>query len=81
VLDARTEFPHSTMADLYDTEVMPPQLRRAHRMLDEGVDRLYRGAVFTGDRDRVEHLFKEYENLVAPITVAAAEPRGRRRTR
>lgn len=78
ILGARAEFPHSTMADLYDAEVMPTQLRRAHRLLDDAVDKLYRSAAFTGDRDRVEHLFKEYETLVAPIAVAASS-QGRRR--
>lgn len=69
------------MADLYDTDVMPPQLGRAHRALDEAVDRLYRDAAFVGDRDRVEHLFKQYESPVNPISVAAAEPIRHRRRR
>ena len=81
VLDARLQYPTSTLADLYDVDAMPTPLRRAHRALDEAVDRLYRATSFTGDRDRVEHLFKEYENLVAPIAVAAAEPRERRQRR
>lgn len=74
VLDARAQFPASTLADLYDADVMPPQLRKAHRALDEAVDKLYRSAAFTGDRDRVEHLFGLYEKLVAPL-VAASQPR------
>ncbi|MGD0200407.1 MAG: DNA methyltransferase [Bryobacteraceae bacterium] len=78
VLDARAEFPNSTLADLYDIDAMPPQLRRAHRALDDAVDRLYRGGGFAGDRDRAEHLFGLYEKLVAPLVVAAAAPRGRR---
>ncbi len=78
VLDARVEFPQSTLADLYDIDAMPPQLRRAHRALDEAVDRLYRPGGFPGDRDRAEHLFGLYERLLAPLVVAAAAPRGRR---
>lgn len=57
---------------------MPPTPRKAHRALDEAVDKLYRAAAFSGDRDRAEHLFGLYEKLVAPLVVAAAEPRGRR---
>jgi hypothetical protein len=78
VLDARTQFPQSTLADLYDADVMPRQLRKAHRNLDDAVDKLYRSAAFTGDRDRAEHLFGLYETLIAPLMVAAASPKGRR---
>ena len=76
VLDARKQFPNANLADLYDTDAMPPQLRKAHRLLDDAVDKLYRGASFAGDRDRAEHLFGLYEGLVAPI-VAASHPRRR----
>lgn len=76
VLDARNLFPHSSLADLYDNDVMPSALRKAHRALDQAVDKLYRGAAFHGDRERVEHLFGLYERLVAPITVAM-RPAGR----
>jgi len=57
---------------------MPPELRKAHRALDDAVDKLYRSAAFAGDRDRVEHLFGLYEKLVAPLVVAASQPIGRR---
>jgi hypothetical protein len=77
VLDARAKFPGSTLADLYDVDAMPPQLRKAHRALDEAVDKLYRSAAFAGDRDRVEHLFGHYERLVAPLVAASAAPQGR----
>lgn len=82
VLDARAQFPNSTLADLYDVDAMPPQLRKAHRALDDAVDKLYRSAAFTGDRDRAEHLFGLYEKLVAPLVAAAFQPsrRPRRRT-
>lgn len=79
VLNARREFPDATLADLYDVDAMPLELRRAHDELDRAVDRLYRGAAFTGDRDRVELLFGLYERLVAPIVAAAAPPARRSR--
>jgi hypothetical protein len=80
VLDARTQFPQSTLADLYDADVMPPKLRKAHRNLDGAVDKLYRAAAFAGDRDRAEHLFGLYERLINPLVVATA-PSGARRGR
>jgi len=81
VLEARARFPNSTLADLYDTDVMPAQLRKAHRALDAAVDKLYRPAAFTGDRDRAEHLFGLYERLVTPLVAAAEAPPGRRSRR
>ena len=42
VLDARTAHPGATLADLYDPDLMPPNLCRAHQALDRAVDRLYR---------------------------------------
>lgn len=80
ILDARAEFPDSSLADLYDIDSMPPQLRKAHRVLDEAVDRLYRGGAFLGDMDRVEHLFGRYEKLVTPL-IAGTEPRRRKMRR
>jgi hypothetical protein len=79
VLDARAIFPQSTLADLYDTDIMPRQLRSAHGALDDAVDKLYRSAAFTGDRDRAEHLFGLYERIVAPLVAAASQPRRSRR--
>ena len=81
VLNARAEFPNSTLADLYDVDVMPHQLRKAHQDLDRVMDKLYRPNPFTGDRDRVEHLFGLYEKLVAPLAATAPKPRRRRSKR
>ncbi|MEC3951183.1 DNA methyltransferase [Sphingobium sp. HWE2-09] len=65
VLDARAlpQNADSTLADLYDPYTMPLALRRAHRDLDQAVDRLYRRAPFASDRARVEHLFTLYQQL------------------
>jgi hypothetical protein len=76
VLKARQEFPDTTLADLYDPNLMPAALRKAHRALDAAVDRLYRATPFGGDRERVEHLFRLYEKLVTPLT---QQPKPRRR--
>lgn len=67
VLDVRAAYPTSSLADLYDPDTMPADLRKAHTALDTAVDRLYRPAPFASDRDRVEHLFGRYEALVNPL--------------
>ena len=67
VLDARAAHPTSSLADLYDPDTMPGNLRKSHAALDTAVDRLYRPAPFASDRDRVEHLFGRYEALVNPL--------------
>jgi hypothetical protein len=79
VLDARAAHEGATLADLYDPDVMPEDLRKAHRALDEAVDRLYRKEPFASDRDRVEHLFGLYEKLTAPMLAAAKTKRGRKK--
>ena len=78
VLDARAAHPEATLADLYDPDLMPPTLRRAHRTLDRAVDRLYRRAPFASERERVEHLFMLYEKIRAPLNF---EKPGRSRKR
>lgn len=78
VLDARAAHPGATLADLYDPDLMPPNLRAAHAALDRAVDRLYRPGGFASDRERVEHLFTLYERMVAPLLV---QPKGRGRKR
>ena len=70
--------PNVTLADLYDPDLMPADLRKAHQTLDRAVDRLYRRSAFTSDRERVEHLFGLYEKMLVPLT-AKAKPKRRRR--
>ena len=80
VLAARAAHPDATLADLYDPDLMPVDLRRAHRDLDRAVDRLYRRSPFSSDRERVEHLFGLYERMMVPLA-ANARPQRRRRRR
>ena len=51
VLDARATHPEATLADLYDPDLMPPNLRKAHQALDRAVDRLYRRSGFASERE------------------------------
>ena len=80
VLDARAAHPDATLADLYDPDLMPPDLRRAHQALDRAVDALYRRTGFASERERVEHLFALYEKMRAPLEARVKKkPRRRRR--
>ena len=81
VLDARATHPGATLADLYDPDLMPVDLRRAHQALDRAVDRLYRLRPFSSERERVEHLFTLYEHLRAPLTAATKKKARRKRAR
>ena len=69
VLDARAAHPGATLADLYDPDTMPSNLRRAHSALDRGVDRLYRRSGFASERERVEHLLMVYEGMQGVLGV------------
>ena len=74
VLDAREQFPASTLAQLYDPLIMPGVLLKAHQALDRAVDRCYRPDPFPSERHRVEYLFALYEKITVPL-VAAAKPK------
>jgi len=64
VLEARQEFPDSSLADLYNPVTMPKNLRDAHNKLDQYVDKLYKKTGFSDDKERVEHLFLLYEKMI-----------------
>ena len=73
VLDARTAFPGSTLADLYDPTTMPPALVKAHQTLDRAVDAAYGKRVFKSDAERVAFLFERYQHLTSLLPVAKAK--------
>lgn len=81
VLDARQLFPEATLAELYDPDLMPPQLTIAHQNLDKAVDRFYQRKGFDSERGRVECLLRLYGQMRDPIAVEARKPPSRRRTR
>ena len=81
ILDARCAHSEATLSDLYDPDMMPPNLRRAHQALDRAVDRLYRRSGFTSERERVEHLFMLYEKMRAPLEAEMKAKPKRRRSR
>ncbi len=61
VLDARAQFPESTLADLYDPLTMPPVLLKAHQQLDKAVDAAYGKTNFATEAQRVAFLFELYQ--------------------
>ncbi len=46
---------------------MPKDLLDAHHALDRAVDKCYRGEKFSSERERVEYLFRMYEQLTVPL--------------
>ena len=67
LLAREAHFP-ATIADLYDPEAMPEDLRRAHEANDEVLERIYIGRRFRNDTERLEKLFELYTKM----TVAKA---------
>lgn len=69
VLDARLEFPKSSLSDLYDPLAMPPKLSKAHQELDKAVDLAYRPQPFTSEANRMVFLFELYEKYTAGLFI------------
>jgi hypothetical protein len=67
VLDARLEFPKSSLSDLYDPLTMPLVLIKAHNELDKAVDLAYRPQAFTSEANRMVFLFELYEKYTADL--------------
>jgi hypothetical protein len=62
LLARETHFP-ATIADLYDPESMPDNLRAAHERNDEVLERIYIGRRFKNDTERLEKLFELYTKM------------------
>ncbi len=65
VLDEREAHSEKTMAELYDPDKMPEGLRMAHHEMDLAVEQCYRARPFKSDEERLEYLFKLYEEMTA----------------
>ena len=64
LLAREAHFP-KTIADLYDPDDMPDDLRRAHERNDEILERIYIGRRFKNDTERLEKLFDLYTKMTA----------------
>ncbi len=62
LLTREAHFP-ATIADLYDPEKMPDNLREAHERNDEVLERIYIGRRFKNDTERLEKLFELYTKM------------------
>jgi hypothetical protein len=62
LLVREAHFP-ATIADLYDPEHMPIDLRDAHERNDEVLERIYIGRRFRNDTERLEKLFELYTKM------------------
>mgnify|MGYP000150222911 CR=1 FL=1 len=67
LLAREAHFP-ATIADLYDPENMPDNLRHAHERNDEVLERIYIGRRFKNDTERLEKLFELYTKMMAAGT-------------
>lgn len=65
LLAREAHFP-ATIADLYDANTMPHDLREAHEQNDEVLERIYIGRRFKNDTERLEKLFDLYTRMTAP---------------
>ena len=62
LLAREAHFP-ATIAELYDPEKMPENLRAAHEHNDEVLERIYIGRRFRNDTERLEKLFELYSQI------------------
>jgi hypothetical protein len=72
ILKTRYQHYPKTLADLYDPDKMPDDLREVHRENDALLESMYIGRPFRNDTERLEHLFKLYAARVAKMKKDAA---------
>jgi hypothetical protein len=63
ILDIRETYPEKTLADLYDPDKMPDDLREAHHKLDLIVEKCYQNKPFKDDNERLQVLFQLYKEM------------------
>jgi hypothetical protein len=74
LLAREAHFP-ATIADLYDPEAMPDDLRSAHEENDEVLERIYIGRRFRNDTERLEKLFDLYTKMTANAALKGKAPK------
>jgi hypothetical protein len=63
ILLVRENHSEKTLAEMYDPNKMPEDLRQAHHELDFAVDKLYRSKHYNSDEERLADLFALYEQM------------------
>lgn len=79
ILDERAKHPSKTMAQLYNPDTMPKSLLQAHQELDIAIEQCYRLQPFKNDTERLEYLFKQYEEMVKKDTLFAKQKKTRKK--
>ena len=74
MLAREAHFP-ATIAELYDAENMPADLKEAHERNDEVLERIYIGRRFKNDTERLERLFELYVKMAALNPVKSSKPK------
>jgi len=74
ILLAREAHLPATIADLYDPEAMPADLRAAHERNDDVLERIYIGRRFKNDTERLEKLFELYTQMTAAKKSPSPQP-------
>lgn len=81
ILDVREYHCEQTLAQLYDPEKMPGELRAAHQAVDELVDSIYSKKPYETDEQRLADLFALYQKMTEEKAAqkAAQKPTPRKR--
>ncbi len=79
ILDIRAKYAGKTMAWMYNPDTMPSHLKKAHEELDEAVEKCYRIQPFKNDTERLEYLFRLYEEMSKKETLFAKQKRTRKK--
>ncbi len=78
IIDERAKH-NKTMAQLYNPTTMPKGLLQAHQELDTAIEQCYRLQLFKNDTERLEYLFKQYEEMVKKDTLFAKQKKTRKK--
>lgn len=65
IIDEREKHSQKTLAQLYDPNKMPEGLKKAHHNLDMAIEQCYRPKPFENDEERLEYLFRMYEEMTS----------------
>lgn len=78
VLDVREYHCEKTLAELYDPDKMPDDLREAHATVDALVDSIYSKKPYETDDQRLSDLFAMYERMTADEAAKAPAKKTRK---
>jgi hypothetical protein len=79
ILDERAKHPSKTMGQMYNPDTMPKGLLKAHQELDTAIEQCYRLQPFKNNTERLEYLFKQYEEMTKKDTLFAKQKKTRKK--